>query len=140
MRKEFAVTLLILGGAAAIFGLSFANLLLVLVLLHAGILIAIVVTGGAVFGIDRLRVLFRNKYGFSAPKFFLCAYAPSVAVSAVYYAVICTLDNAGYFKGFMAGLGEYLMGLVWLITSAAAIVLAAIMLVISAVAVRKKGE
>lgn len=140
MRKEFAVTLLILGGAAAIFGLSFANLLLTLILMHCGVLIAIVVTGGAVYGIDRLRVLFADKYGFSAPKFFLCAYALSVAASAVYYAVVCALDKAGYYKGFFAGLGEYLMGLAWLITSAAAIVLAAIMLVISAVVARKKGE
>lgn len=140
MKKRPAVALLVLGGAAAIFGLSFADLLLTLILMHGGVLIAIVVTGGAVFGIDRLRVLFADKYGFSAPKFFLCAYAPSVAASAVYYAVVCALDKAGYYKGFMAGLGEYLMGLAWLITSAAAVVMAAICFAVSTAIARKRGE
>lgn len=140
MRKKLTVALLILGGTAAIFGLSVANLMLFFGLMQIGILIAIIVTGGAVFGIDRLRVLFANKYGFSAPKFFLCAYAPSVAASAVYFAVVCALDKAGYFKGFMAGLGETLMGLVWLITSAAAVVLGFIMHVISSNICAKKSE
>lgn len=140
MRKKLTVALLILGGAAAIFGLSVANLMLFFGLMQIGVLIAIVVTGGAVFGFDRLRMLFANKYGFSAPKFFLCAYAPSVAVSAVYYAVVCALDKAGYYKGFMAGLGETLVGLSWLITSAAAVVMAAICFAVSTAIARKRGE
>ena len=137
MRKELAITLLILGGAAAFFGLSFADLMLVLVLLHGGFLIAIVVVGGAAFGINKLRGVFAEKYGLSAPKFFLCAYVPSIAAASIHFTVVLCLDNLGYFKGFMAGLDSFLIGLAWLMTSAAAGVLAAIMLVISA---RKKAE
>lgn len=140
MKKRPAVVLLVLGGAAAIFGLSVVDLMLTLILMHGGVALAIIVTGGAVFGIDRLRVLFAGKYGFSAPKFFLCAYAPSVAASAVYYAVVCALDEAGYYKGFMAGLGEYLMALAWIITSAAAVVLAAICFAVTTAIARKRGE
>lgn len=140
MKKQPAVILLILGGALAVFGISYLNILLFLSLFPFGVLAAIALTAGAAFGIDSLRVLLAGKYGFSVPKFLLCAYAPSIAASAVYFAVVSYLDKTGYFKGYFAGMGEFLTGLSWLITSAAAAVLGIIMLIITSMIIARKEK
>lgn len=132
MKKGVAVGLLVVGSVAVIGGISLANLCLFFGLYGGGLVLAILVTSGAVFGITRLRGAFERRYGISAPKFALLAFVPSVAVSGIFYIVILILDKAGYFRGFLAGLGEFIYGLVWLITSAAAVVLGAAMLAISA--------
>lgn len=122
MKKPLAIVLLILGGFAGIFGLSLVNLILFGNLLSLGNLVGLILTASAAFGIDGLRVLFARKYGLSAPKFFLCAYVPSVTATLVYFTVVLYLDSVGYFTGFFAGLGEFIMGLAWLATSAVAII------------------
>lgn len=130
MKKPLAIFLLIIGGAAAIALISAANLMLFFGLYGGGLLLAILVTAGAVFGMTRLRGVFERHYGISAPRFGLLAFVPSVAVSGIFFIVILILDNAGYFKGFLAGLGESLFGLTWLITTAAAAVMGAVMLAV----------
>lgn len=131
MRKSVAIGLLILGSVAGICGISVLNLYLALGLIGVGILPAVIVTAGAAFGISRLRGVFERKYGIGFRKFFLFAYVPSAAASGIFYIVILCLDKAGYFKGFFAGMGEFLYGLAWLLTAVVAAVMGAIMLAVS---------
>lgn len=140
MKKGVAIGLLVIGSLAAIGGISVANLILFFVIYGPGLASAILVTAGAVFGITRLRGVFERHYGMSYPRFGLLVFVPSLAASLIAYIVFQILDKAGYFKGFFAGLGEYLFTLTWLITSAAAAVIGAVMLVISCARKRAKAE
>lgn len=138
MKKGVAVGLLVVGSALVIAGISVANLILFFAIYGGGLLLAMLVTAGTVFGISGLRGVFERHYGISAPKFALFAFVPSLAVSGIFYIVILILDKAGYFRGFLAGLGEFIYGLVWLITSGAAVVLGAVMLAVTSKA-RNEG-
>ncbi|MDE6030562.1 MAG: hypothetical protein K2G32_02965 [Oscillospiraceae bacterium] len=115
MKKPLAVLLLIVGALAVIFGLAFLYFVLFLYAGYIGILIDIAVTLAAGMGIDRLRGLFRNKYGLKAPLFLVCAYLSSIIGSIVDVAVVMHLN----FEGFMGGLGELLLGDTWVITAVA---------------------
>lgn len=139
MKKGLAVMLVVFGSILIFFGISFANLMLYLLLLEFGVVLGIILTAGAAFGIGRLRGVFERRYGFSSPKFFLCAYAPSVAAAGIYYLIFTILDSAKIFRGMMAGLLELLIGLSWLITAGVAAASGAVILIISANIRAKKG-
>ena len=125
MRKEFAVTLLILGGITVFFGISVAAFLMFLSLGRFGIAAAIALTTGAAFGISRLRKMFADHFGLSAPKFFLCAYILSAAASALFFLIaVCA---AHFYDEY-----GFAFGLIWMIVSGASAVLGAAMLAISA--------
>lgn len=120
MKKPLAIIILLIAASAVIYGLSIVYLLLALALFDCGgVLIDIAATLAAGIGIDRLRRLYHRKYGLKAPLFFVCAYLPSIVGSAVYFAVYNYLDGIGYFEGFFAGLGEFILGLSWIATAAA---------------------
>lgn len=81
MKKALAVIPLIIGsflilGAllwltcfAALRGFFFGSF---------GVLIAIVIVGATAYGMNRVRLVFKQKFGLSAPKFFLCVYLPPI--------------------------------------------------------------
>ncbi len=122
MKKALALVALFIGSAAVIFGLSILNLWAVLVLSVFGVLLGILAVVGLGFGLGALQGVFEREMELSWKRFILLTYVPSAAVSAVYFIVVLILDWAGYFKGFFAGLGEFLTGLAWLITSVAALI------------------
>lgn len=140
MKKLPAVILLEVGALAMIAGLAFLYLMIILWFGAAGILISIAVTIAAEIGIDRLRRLFRKKYELKAPLFFVLVHIPSMILSVVYFAVIDYLDNMGYFKGLFAGLGEFLFGISWLITSAVFIAVGGHLLLIFLIIGKKRDS
>lgn len=139
MKKSLAIVLLVLGGLAAVFGMSVLGLTLILVLMWGGLLIGIAVVMGMAFGADRLRMLFKRKYGMNAAKFFLCAYVPPIVGSVILFVMVELLDEAGYFSGFMAGLGEFLMALSCVIASGAFAAAGGIWLTVSTIIERKRA-
>lgn len=140
MKKALALIALIIGSAAVIFGLSILNLWAVLVLSVFGVLLGILAVVGLGFGLGALQGVFERKTGLSWKRFILLAYVPSAAVSAVYFIVVLILDWAGYFKGFLSGLGEFLTGLAWLITSVAALIAGGIIIGIMDRRREEKGQ
>lgn len=140
MKKPLAVFLLIVGDLAVIFGLAFLYLVLIILIEYAGLLADIAITLAAGIGIDRLRRLFRKKYEMKAPLFFVCAYLPSIIGSVIYFVVYNYLDGIGYFEGFLAGLGEMLMGLSWISTAAAFAAAGGLCLLISFIIEKKRGN
>ncbi|MDE7193322.1 MAG: hypothetical protein K2O14_05060 [Oscillospiraceae bacterium] len=137
MKKPLAIILLLIGASAALFALAFMYIVLMLCAGYIGVLIDIAVTLAAGMGIDRLRRLFRNKYGIKAPVFFLAAYLPSIIGSAVYLAVVIHLNNMGYFEGFLGGLVELLLGYTWIIAAAAFAAVGGLYLLISFIIEKK---
>lgn len=139
MKKPVAITLLILGGLAAVFGMAVLGLILIFEFMWGGLLIGIAAVIGMAFGADRLRMLFKRKYGMNAAKFFLCAYVPPIVGSVILYVVVELLDEAGYFSGFFAGLGEFLMALSCVIASGAFAAAGGIWLAVSTIIERKRA-
>lgn len=117
MKKPLAVTLLVLGGLAAVFGLSVLCMLLFFELMDIGLFIDFVLVLGAAFGGYCISKLYRRKYEMGAPMFFLCAYVPPMIGSGISLTVILILDELGYFNGFLAGLGEALTALAFVAVS-----------------------
>lgn len=139
MNKPVAITLLILGGIAAVFGMALLDVVLFFTLMWSGLLIGIAAVMGMAFGADRLRILFKRKYGMNAAKFCLCVYVPSIAASGVCFITVILLDKAGYFTGFFAGLGEFIFSLSYILTASAFAAAGAIWLAVSACVRRKLG-
>lgn len=139
MKKSLAIVLLVLGGLAAVFGMAVLGLILIFEFMWGGLLIGIAAVMGIAFGADRLRMLFKRKYGMNAAKFFLCSYVPPIVGSIILFVVVELLDEAGYFSGFMAGLGEFLMALSCVIASAAFAAAGGIWLMISTIIERKRA-
>lgn len=139
MKKSLAVVLLVIGSALAVFGAAVGFLCLVFVLYEWGVLIAIVLTLAAAFGIDCLRRLFRRKYGLNAGLFFLCAYMPSAVISMTSMIVFTLLDDAGYFSGMFAALGEFLMAFAYIVMAFSFAAAGGIWLVIMTIVERKRS-
>lgn len=85
-----------------------------------GLAVRIVIALAGTFGIDQLRILYREKYGIKAPLFFLCAYAPTAAW-AVYSAIPLIAHGYpySYYGSLVTGMAILLAGvLLWLAVSA----------------------
>lgn len=117
MKKPIAIALLIIGGLAAVFGLSFLCMLLFAELMNFGLFIDFVLVLGMAFGGYCISKLYRRKYGIGVSMFFLCAYVPLMICSGIYFTVILILDELGHFRGFMEGLGESLTALAFVAVS-----------------------
>lgn len=139
MKKILAPVALFIGSAAVIFGLSLLNLVLFVNILDFVILVEIAEVVGLGFAQAALQRVFERKTGLSWVRFMLWAYLPSAAVSAVYFIVVLILGEVGYFKGFLGGIVETLMGLAWLITSIAALIAGLIVYVAQTYAREEKG-
>lgn len=85
-----------------------------------GLAVRIVIALAGTFGIDQLRILYREKYGIKAPLFFLCAYAPTAAWAV--YSVIPLIAHGypySYYGSLVTGMAILLAGaLLWLAVSA----------------------
>lgn len=103
--------MLILGGIAAVLGLSVVSMLLFVELMNIGLLIDFALILGAAFGIYRIAKLYHRVYEMRVSQFFLCAYIPPMIGSGIFFIVVLILDKIGYFDGFLGGLGEALTAL-----------------------------
>ncbi len=117
MKKSSAVGLLVIGGLAAVFGLSALCMLLLAELLHVGLVIDFVLILGMAFGGNCISKLYRRKYGMGVSMFFLCAYVPPMIGSGIFFTVVLILDKLGHFRGFMEGLREALAALAFVAVS-----------------------
>ena len=107
MKKPLAIILLVIGGAATGFVLIVGCVLLGLVTYdNYWLTCPAAVTLAATFGIDRLRILYRNKYGFKAPLFYLCVY-PLEAVWAVCSLATTIQRLNSEYDWWFAGLAEW---------------------------------
>ena len=104
------------------------------------ILVGLAAVVGLGFVQTALQGVLERKTGLSWKRFILLAYVPSAAGSIVYFIVVRILDMAGYFKGFLAGLGELLIGISWTITSVAALIAGLIVYVSRVYAREEKGK
>lgn len=151
MKKALSVTGLIIGSIVWIYGLSLTNIMwfvkfYVLKNLLVGLLGAIVMTAFSAFILDRLRAMFKMKYGISALRFFLISCAPSIILSLIRVTVTLTLADTGYYNGQFLGAstaGLFSMG--WLISAAAVSAFTAFMLlsariVYSGLGARRRSE
>lgn len=133
MKKALAIILLIIGANAVFFGLSIAVFQMLLYLGRFTIAAGIILTVGATFGICGLRGVYANRFGLSARKFLLCTYASSAAASALFFLIaVCAAR-------FYAEFG-WIFGIVWMIVSAAALVLGTLILAISSKLHAKKEK
>lgn len=100
-------------------------------LMNVGLFIDFALVLGMAFGGYCINKLYRRKYGISAPMFFLCAYVPPLVSSIIYFVIILILDATGYFKGFMAGLGEALTALAFVAVSVVLVIVGGIWLAVA---------
>ncbi len=120
LKKVIAVILLIVIGTAALLFMVIGGTLIGYAADRevggVGLIVQIVIALAGTFGIDRLRILYRKKYGIKAPLFYLCAYAPIAAW--VGYAVISSVSHGypySYYGNTITAMAIVLAGaLLWL--------------------------
>lgn len=85
-----------------------------------GLAVRIVIALAGTFGIDRLRIMYGEKYGIKAPLFCPCAYAPTAAWAV--YSVIPLIAHGypfSYYGSLVTGMAILIAGaLLWLGVSA----------------------
>ncbi|MDE6030563.1 MAG: hypothetical protein K2G32_02970 [Oscillospiraceae bacterium] len=122
IKKAIAIILLVIIGAAALLFMVIGGMLIGYVAGREvggglGLTVQIVIALAGTFGIDRLRVLYREKYDLKAPLFYLCVYAPTVI-----WAVYSVITSIGYpepnYGGLVKEMTIVLAGaLLWLTAS-----------------------
>lgn len=113
MKKPLAISLLVICNALVVFVMSIVNLLVFFTTfsLAAAILIGLAALTALGFASSRVLRVFKRKYGLRTRWFILASYVPSVVGAAVYFIAYLILDHVGYFRGFLAGLGEFIFAL-----------------------------
>lgn len=136
MKRTIAIILLIIGGVLAcglgILGLA-APFVLTSGLNPLCILSLAVHTVAAVF----VQGLYQRRGWLNKWQFWLCAGLPSTMIGGGMLIFVMILDNAGYFHGFFAGLGEFLISFAVLVYSGVFFALLGIVLLIKHAVSRK---
>lgn len=86
-----------------------AALLIAMLILGFGIALDVILLAGHIVGAMFLQRLYERRGWLSPVKFWLCAAVPAVGVSAANFGLVAFLDSMDYFRGFFAGLGEFLL-------------------------------
>ena len=108
MKKSLAITLLVVGNILLTLGLGFAVLLIAMLILGFGIALDVILLAGHIVGVMLLQRLYERRGWFAPVKFWLCAAVPAAVISAAGFGLVAFLDSMDYFRGFFAGLGEFL--------------------------------
>ena len=130
MIKVLATDVLIIISAALIFGMAILNIPTldnlngVDIKSMIRVVVSIALMSAVIFGIDRVRPLFRKKLGFTDRKFVILAYGTSAIAAAVFYSIIDMLNGIHGFS--VAAVFDNISG-VWLITSIAVVLLGVLM-------------
>lgn len=118
-------------------GLGFAALVVVGILFGPGLGLMVVVLGLHIIGaMYAQRVLLKHKL-LSPLHFWLFAAAPALVLSAAEFILVPYLDSIGYFTGFFAGLGEFILALCELVYSGAFTVVLGVVLLVKSLIRRK---
>lgn len=134
MNKTLAIILLILGGIPACFIGTIGCIVLVFLVVDFWGIPCVLLLGGHVTGAVFLQRLYRRRGWLNKPLFWLCAGLPGTLAGGASLAVVMILDNAGYFSGLFAGLGEFLLTFIGFVYSGTFwVVLGIVLLLIYAV-------
>lgn len=96
VKKGVSVALLIIGVLVVSFMLMLLNFFATMIE-NIGYAIAVAMTLAASFGIDRIRLVFREKYAMNSALFWVFAYVPALLLTAVF--IIQITDLNAYFSG-----------------------------------------
>lgn len=136
MKRPLAIALLMIGGILAC-GLGTLGLAAPFVLTSGFNLLCflsiIVHIVGAVF----VQGLYQRRGWLNKWQFWLCAGLPSIMIGVAMLIAVSILDDAGYFHGFFAGLGEFLISFAVLVYSGVFFALLGIVLLIKHAVSRK---
>lgn len=111
MKKLAALSLLVICNALVVFVMTMVNLVVFFTTfsLAAAIVIGLAALTALGFASSRVFPVFKRKCGLKMRWFIPTSYVPSVVGAAVYCIIFWSLNNSGYFKGFLAGVGEYIL-------------------------------
>ena len=140
MKKALPIILLILGGVLADFIGIIGCICLLFVIFDISGISCILLLGGHVTGAVFLQRFYQRRWQLGKPLFWICSGFPGAFFGALSYAAVLALDKMGYFTGFFAGLGEYILALAALAYSGAFFVVLGIVLLIVHVVSRRKPK
>lgn len=138
MKKTLPIILLIIGGVLADFIGMVGCICMLFLLFNIWSFSCVLLLGGHVTGAVFLQRFYQRRWQLGKPLFLICSGFPGVFFGALSYAAVLALDKMGYFTGFFAGLGEYILALAALAYSGAFfVVLGIVLLIAHAVSQRK---
>lgn len=138
MKKALPIILLVLGGVLADFiGMGICMSFL---LFNIWSICCILLLGGHVTGAVFLQKFYQRRWQLGKPLFWICSGFPGVFFGVLSFVIVLILGKMGYFTGFFAGLGEYLLALAALAYSGAFFVVLGIVLLIAYAVSRRKPE
>ena len=109
MKKPLAVALLSVGNVLLTFVLGWLALGLVLSLSGIGVLICLLILAAHVVGIFFLKRVYVERGWLTHKRYWLVSAVPPLGVSALGFILTLILDSVGFFKGFLGGLGGFLL-------------------------------
>lgn len=118
-KSIVAAVILTVASAAVTFALSYVVLGLFFAVLSLGWLFGILIAIAEVTGLYFIGKLFLKK-GFIKNRALLWFLSTGISliISGIGFIAVLVLDSNGYFTGFLAGLGEFILTLCWLVYSA----------------------
>lgn len=121
MNKPLAISLLVICNTAAVFAVSILNFFVFLLFfsLPVTVIVGMAVMIALGFASSRLLPVFERKYNLKTRWFVIASYVPQIIGAVIYWIVYLRLDAAHYFKGWLAGVGEFLYAISLSATAAA---------------------
>lgn len=111
MKRLVAIALVSIGNTLLTLAFSWLALGLFFVLCGAGIIFSILILAAHVTGVVFLKRVYIKRGWLTPWKYWLCTSVPAAVVSVLGFVLVLILDEAGFFKGFLGGVGECLIGL-----------------------------
>lgn len=136
MKRSIAIILLIIGGILAC-GLGILGLAAPFVFTSGFNLLCFLSIAVHIVAAVFVQGLYQRRGWLNKWQFWLCAGLPSTMIGGGMLIVVMILDNAGYFHGLLAGLGEYLISFAILVYSGVFFALLGIVLLIKHAVCRK---
>ncbi len=136
MKRPVAIILLMIGGILAC-GLGTLGLAAPFFLTSGLNLLCFLSIAVHIAGAFFIQGLYQRRGWLNKWQFWLCAGLPSTMIGVAMLIVVMILDNAGYFHGFFAGLGEFLISFAILVYSGVFFALLGIVLLIKHAVCRK---
>lgn len=127
MKKWLWLGLAVLANVIVTSGLGYLSLALVTIFFTGGGVLSILLVLAQAVGLFFVERQFLKRQWTGRVKFWCITAAPPVVLSVGGFAAVCILDSMDYFTGYFAGLGEFVLSLVFLVYSAAVLAVTGIM-------------
>lgn len=112
MKRPLAVALLSVGNTLLTLAFGWLALGLFFILPGASIFfIPLILLSAHVTGVVFLKRVYIKRGWLTPWKYWLCTSVPAAVVSVLGFVLVLTLDEVGFFKGFLGGAAEGLIGL-----------------------------